>query len=177
MVFKGTIPTTSSWFPDLCVIPSSDLVLVGQACPLLAAALWVGKEKITPVHYWTSRWQVRESYKLLPSCPTLCNPMDHSLPGSSVNGILQARILEWVAMPSSRGSSWLKDQAPVCYVWPALAVGLFTTSTTLGIPPASAGDARNVSSIPESGRSPGEGNGNPLQCSCLEWVAISFSNA
>ena len=39
------------------------------------------------------------------SCLTLCNPADHSLPGSSVHGILQARILEWVAMPSSRGSS------------------------------------------------------------------------
>ena len=38
-------------------------------------------------------------------CSTLCDPMDCSLPGSSVNGILQARILEWVAMPSSRGSS------------------------------------------------------------------------
>ena len=37
------------------------------------------------------------------SCPTLCDPMDCSLPGSSVHGILQARILEWVAMPSSRG--------------------------------------------------------------------------
>ena len=39
------------------------------------------------------------------SCPTLCNPMDCSPPGSSVNGILQARILGWVAMTSSRGSS------------------------------------------------------------------------
>ena len=39
------------------------------------------------------------------SWPTLCNPIDCSLPGSSVHGILQARILEWVAMPSSRGSS------------------------------------------------------------------------
>ena len=39
------------------------------------------------------------------SCPTLCDPMPYSLPGSSVHGILQARILEWVAMPSSRGSS------------------------------------------------------------------------
>ena len=39
------------------------------------------------------------------SCLTLYDPMDCSLPGSSVHGILQARILEWVAMPSSRGSS------------------------------------------------------------------------
>ena len=43
-------------------------------------------------------------------CLTLCDPMDCSCPGSSVHVILQARILEWVAMPSSRGSSWLKDQ-------------------------------------------------------------------
>ena len=39
------------------------------------------------------------------SCPILCNPTDCSLPGSSVHGILQARILEWVAFPFSRGSS------------------------------------------------------------------------
>ena len=43
------------------------------------------------------------------SCPTLCNHMDCSQPGASVQGISQARILEWVAMPSSRGSSWLRD--------------------------------------------------------------------
>ena len=40
------------------------------------------------------------------SCPTLCNPMDCSPPGSSVHGTLQARILEWAAMPASKGSSW-----------------------------------------------------------------------
>ena len=39
------------------------------------------------------------------SCPTLCDPMDCRLPGSSVHRILQARILEWVVMPFSRGSS------------------------------------------------------------------------
>ena len=43
--------------------------------------------------------------KSLQSCPTLCDPMIHSLPGSSVHGILQARILEWVAMPTSKGFS------------------------------------------------------------------------
>ena len=45
------------------------------------------------------------SAKLLQSCPTLCDSVDCSLPGFSVHGILQARTLEWVAMPSSRGSS------------------------------------------------------------------------
>ena len=39
------------------------------------------------------------------SCPTLCDSMEYSPPGSSVHGILQARIPEWAAMPSSRGSS------------------------------------------------------------------------
>ena len=43
--------------------------------------------------------------KLLQSCPTLCKPMDYSPPGSFVHGILQVRILEWVAMFSSGGSS------------------------------------------------------------------------
>ena len=43
------------------------------------------------------------------SCPTLCNPMDCSLPGSSIHGILQARILEWIAISFSRGSSQPRD--------------------------------------------------------------------
>ena len=45
----------------------------------------------------------------LQSCPTLCDPMDCSSPGSSVYGILQTWILEWVAMPFSRGSSLPRD--------------------------------------------------------------------
>ena len=44
------------------------------------------------------------------SCPTLCDPMDCSPPGSSVHGIFQTRILEWVAISYSRGSSQPKDQ-------------------------------------------------------------------
>ena len=43
--------------------------------------------------------------ELAQSCPTLCDPVDCSLPGSSVHGILQARTLEWVAISFSRGSS------------------------------------------------------------------------
>ena len=48
--------------------------------------------------------------RLLQSCPTLWDPMDYCLPGSSVHGVLQARILEGVAMPSSRGSSRPRGQ-------------------------------------------------------------------
>ena len=43
--------------------------------------------------------------KSLQLCPTLCDPMDCCLPGFSAQGILWARMLEWIAMPSSRGSS------------------------------------------------------------------------
>ena len=56
------------------------------------------------------------------SCPTLCNPMDYSPPGSSVHGILQERILEWVAFPFSRGSSWPRDQT-----WVSCIAGRFFT--------------------------------------------------
>ena len=48
--------------------------------------------------------------KSLQSCLTLCDPMDCSLPGSSDQGIFQARTLEWVALPSFRGSSWCRDR-------------------------------------------------------------------
>ena len=48
--------------------------------------------------------------KVAQSCPTLCDPMDYSLPGSSVHGLFQARVLEWVAISFSRGSSWPRDR-------------------------------------------------------------------
>ena len=54
--------------------------------------------------------------KSLQSCPTLRDPRDGSPPGSPVPGILQAKILEWVAMPSSRGSSQPRDVTLVSYV-------------------------------------------------------------
>ena len=77
---------------------------------------------------WPLCWQV-DSYplrhqrmcaKLLQSHLTLCNPADCSPPGSSVRGILQARILEWVAMPPSRVPSPPRDRTHVCLLhWQA----------------------------------------------------------
>ena len=64
--------------------------------------------------------------QLLQLCPTLCDSMDCSPPGSSVYGILQARIWEWVAMPSSRESSWPRDRTHV-FMSPALVGGFPTT--------------------------------------------------
>ena len=58
-------------------------------------------------------WRLKSGSKtpvlVTQSCLTLCDPMDCSLPGSSVHGILQATILEWVAIPFSRGSFWPRD--------------------------------------------------------------------
>ena len=65
--------------------------------------------------FLTVLWCMYICTKLLQSCPTLCHPLDCSLPGSSVHGISQARVLEWVAISSSRGSSWPRDQTHVSY--------------------------------------------------------------
>ena len=63
------------------------------------------------------------------SCLILCDPMDRSPPGSPVHRILQARILEWVAMPSSKGSSQPRDQTHISRS-SALVDGFFTTGAT-----------------------------------------------
>ena len=59
-------------------------------------------------------------------CLTLCDSMDHSPPGASVHWILQARILEWVAYPFSRGTSWPRNQTGVS----CIADGFFTSRVT-----------------------------------------------
>ena len=72
---------------------------------------------------WGHKWEVYDlailcvHAKLLQSCPTLCDPKDCSPPGSSVHGILQARILEWIAGPTSRGSSRPRDWICVSYIY------------------------------------------------------------
>ena len=60
------------------------------------------------------------------SCPTLCDPTDCSLPGSSIHGIFQARILEWVAISFSRGSPRPRDRTQVSHftVWATREVTL-----------------------------------------------------
>ena len=70
--------------------------------------------------------------KLLQLCWNLYNSMDCSLPGSSVRGILQARILEWVAMPSSRGSSRPRDPTHIFYG--SCIAGVFFTTEPPGSP-------------------------------------------
>ena len=117
------------------------------------------------------------------SCPTLCEPKDCSPPGSSVHGILQARILEWVAIPFSRGFSWPRAPNQVSCIagrfftiWATREGQKSQISSFIKIHcrsggsevKASAWSAWDLGSIPGLGRSPGEGNGNPLQYSWLE---------
>ena len=82
-----------------------------------------------------------DAAKSLQSCPILCDPMDQSPSGSSVHEILQAKILDWVPTPSSRGSSQPRDQIHVFNV-SCVGRGILSTSTIW--------------------ESPEEGNGYPL---------------
>ena len=61
-------------------------------------------------------WKAIKVYSVAKSCPALWDPMDWSLPGSSVHGISQARILEWITISFSRGSSQLMDQTQVSHI-------------------------------------------------------------
>ena len=69
----------------------------------------------SPLHSWNELHLIMAlcSQVVAESCPALCDPMDHIPPGSSVYGILQVRILEWVAISFSRGSSRPRDRTHV----------------------------------------------------------------
>ena len=94
-----------------------------------------GVEKREPIYIvgrnvnWCSHYEKQYVLRaqLLQSCPALCYPIDCSPPGSSVHGILQAKILEWAAMPSS---GVLPDPGikPTSFMSPALADSFFTTN-------------------------------------------------
>ena len=90
------------------------------------------------------------------SCPTLSDPMDCSLPGSTVHGSFQARVLEWVAIAFS-------DICVQVHVNWASQVALVVKNTA-----DNAGGVRDAGSIPGLGRSPGGGHDNILKYSCLE---------
>ena len=103
----------------------------GSPCP------WDSPGKNTEVgcHFLLQRTKVKSESEVAQSGPTVSDPVDCSLPGSSVHGILQERILEWVAMPSSRESSPLRDRACVSYI--SCIAGGFFTADPLGKPPKS----------------------------------------
>ena len=103
----------------------------------------------------------------------LCKPMDCNPPGFSVHGIQQTRIPQWVAMASSSRYSWPRGWTHI-FCGSCIAGRFFTPghhespSTVVKNLPANAGDTKDESSIPWTRRSPGIGNGNPIQHSQLE---------
>ena len=66
-----------------------------------------------PGHFLLQCMKVKRASEVAQSCPTLFDPTDCSLPGSSVHGIFQARVLEWVAISFSRGSSQPRGRTQV----------------------------------------------------------------
>ena len=109
--------------------------------------------------------------KSFQSCPTLHDFMHYSPPGSSVHGLLPARILEWVVMLSSRGSSQPRDQPCIFYV---SCIGRWIPGSSWG--KESAYNAEDPSSMPGLVSSPGEGIDYPLQCSWASLVAQMVKN-
>ena len=81
--------------------------------------MWINEEKHVSIQLardsvsYATAAKATQQLVLVSKCLTLCNPMDWSPPGSSVHGIPQARTLEWVAIPFSRGSSQPRDQTQV----------------------------------------------------------------
>ena len=120
------------------------------------------------------KWKVKVLVAQL--CPTLCDPTDCSPPGSSVHGTLQARILEWIAIPFSRGFSWLRDGT-----WVPCITGVFFTVWAI----REAHLAKKVQALvaqfcptlwdlTDCSWSGSSVHGL-LQAGVLEWVAIPFS--
>ena len=85
----------------------SALTVSCSRCWMTFPSSWLKTKGVNVLWCWCSVAQ---------SCSSLCDPMDCSSPGSSVHGVLQARIVEWVAIPFSRGSSWPRDQTHVSCV-------------------------------------------------------------
>ena len=113
-------------------------------------------------------YYMQSEVKVAQSCLTLCEPMDCSLPGSSVRGILQTRILEWAAMPFSRGSSRLRNRIQV-----SLIAGWFLP---FELPRKSLVTKSHPTLCdPIDYSLPGSSVHGSLQARKLEWVAIPFS--
>ena len=109
----------------------------------------------------------------------LCDTMDCSPSGSFVHAILQVRIPEWVAMPSSRRSSQPRDGTQVTYV---SCIGRHVLYCQRHLGSTSMCAAKSFQSCPTlcdpiEGSAPGSPVPGILQARTLEWVAISFSNA
>ena len=152
------------------------MLLLGQADPVHTQSRWnVVCVQSKGMKYSTSGIGWPKPSHNVPTeatqlCPTLCDRMDCSLSGSSVHGIFQARVLEWIAIVLR--FKILPGLGIMCLNSSQLFL-LVTLLLSMAFPGGSDGkvsacNAGDPGSIPGSGRSPGEGNGTPLQHSCLE---------
>ena len=91
-----------------CILPVLKSIRWKQSSPKLSPVFYVSLRLALGVSWWGHFLVslVPSCCLVIKSCPTLCNPMDCSLPGSSVHGILQVRVLEWVSISFKKGSSW-----------------------------------------------------------------------
>ena len=104
-------------------------------------------------HFLLQCRKVKSESEVIQLCPTLCNPMHCSLPGSSVHGIFQARVLEWVAIAfSSRGYTYTYSCTTYLDKF-HLLMGFLSGSAAKNLP-ANSGDARDAVSISGSGKIP-----------------------
>ena len=94
--------------------------LFTETAGTFSSYLWIFRvsPKCDPFVPWflNNFYQCAVCANSLQSCPTLCTPMNCTPLGAFVHGILQARMLEWVAMPFSRGSSQSRDRTHISYV-------------------------------------------------------------
>ena len=93
----------------------SDFVRPHRWLPTRLPHPWDSPGKNTGVgcHFLLQCMKVKSENEVAQSCPILCNPMNYGLPGSSVLGIFQTRVLEWIAISFSRGSSRPRYRTPV----------------------------------------------------------------
>ena len=87
------------------------LINVNQLIPILSSLVYESTHVLSQMFYLLFLCVL-----VTQLCPALCDPMDSSPPGSSVHGLLQARILEWIAIPFSRGSSQPRDRTLVSHI-------------------------------------------------------------
>ena len=97
-------------------LPQTIKIMYWYSVPVFLSLIW-GLQRKHIFHMFSQGIRICMHTKSLLLCPALCDPMDCSPPGSSVHGNLQARILVWISMPSSRGSYWPRDPNFVCLLY------------------------------------------------------------